>query len=61
MRNEARPYARKAAYDPEVTRIVGVRLKPETLKQLRIIAADMDVTVCSLLRDYAERLATPAH
>jgi hypothetical protein len=57
MEKETRPYARKSAYDPDVTRVVGVRIKPETLKQLRLLATEDDLTVSSLLRREAERLA----
>lgn len=52
------PYTRKSAYDPEVSRVVGVRISPELLKRLRHIAAERDLTVCSLLRNEAERLAS---
>lgn len=57
MQKEARPYTRKSAYDPDVTRVVGVRIKPETLKQLRLLATEQDLTVCTILRREAERLA----
>jgi hypothetical protein len=57
MEKQAGPYTRKSAYDPDVTRIVGVRMKPDTLRKLRLIAANADKTVCSMLREYAERLA----
>ncbi|KGW65065.1 hypothetical protein Y039_1354 [Burkholderia pseudomallei MSHR1029] len=52
------PYTRKSAYDPDVSRVVGVRISPELLKRLRFIAAERDLTVCSLLRKEAERLVS---
>jgi len=54
MIKDSKPYTRKSAYDPDVTRIVGIRVKPDTLKQLRLIAAEQDLTVCSLMRRQAE-------
>lgn len=58
MKSPVGPYTRKSAYDPEVSRVVGVRIKPELLKRLRHIAAERDLTVCRLLRNEAERLAS---
>lgn len=58
MTSPPRPYTRKTAYDPDVSRVVGVRISPELLKRLRFIAAERDLTVCSLLRNEAERLVS---
>lgn len=58
MKSPPGPYTRKTAYDPDVSRVVGVRISPELLKRLRLVAAERDLTVCSLLRNEAERLVS---
>ena len=42
--------------DPETTRVVSLRVSPETLKALRILAAEEDMTVCAMLKTQAEKL-----
>ncbi|MBV8272796.1 MAG: hypothetical protein JO067_11060 [Cupriavidus sp.] len=49
-------YARKYC-DPDESRVVSVRMPPSTLKALRMVAAERDMTVSSLLRLEVERIA----
>jgi hypothetical protein len=53
-----KPRKPREPYDPGVSRVVSIRVHPETLKQLRHIAAERDLTVCSLLKIAAERLVS---
>lgn len=50
------PFARKGA-DPDVSRTISCRVRPDTLKALRMLAAQQDLTVCAMLTREAERLA----
>lgn len=50
-------YSRKGPYDPQVSRVISCRVRPETLKALRMVAAQRDMTVCAMLAREAERLA----
>lgn len=49
-------FARKGA-DPDISRVISCRVRPETLKALRMLAAEQDLTVCAMLTREAERLA----
>jgi hypothetical protein len=55
---ETKPFSRPSTgLDPAVSRVVSIRVPTETLKRLRIAAAEQDMTVSSLLKREAERLA----
>jgi hypothetical protein len=58
MTKVCKPRTRHDPYDPNVTRVVSIRVLPETLKHLRLIAAEADLTVCSMLRIQAEKLVS---
>lgn len=53
-----KPRKLRKPYDPEVSRVVSIRVHPDTLKELRHIAAERDLTVCSLLKKEAERVVS---
>ncbi|MBC8735612.1 hypothetical protein F6X40_01870 [Paraburkholderia sp. UCT31] len=46
-----RPYAEDG------TRVISLRVTPATLKSLRLLAVELDRSVCDLLREQAEKLA----
>lgn len=49
-------------YEENGTRVISLRVSPTTLKRLRLLAVDMDRSVCDLLREKAEQLVeTVAH
>jgi len=56
MTKVSKPYTRGFA-DPNESRVVSIRVHPDTLKSLRILAAEHDMTVCALLRAVAEKIA----
>ena len=60
MTKVCKPRTRHDAYDPNITRVVSIRVHPDTLKRLRFMAANDDKTVCSMLREHAEKLAEAA-
>jgi hypothetical protein len=60
MTKVCKPRTRHDPYSPEVTRVVSIRVDPSTLKSLRLIAAEKDLTVCSMLRIAAEQIAGDA-
>jgi hypothetical protein len=57
MTKVSKPRTRRDPYDPGVTRVISIRVHPDTLRKLRFMAADADKTVCSLLGEQAEYLA----
>ena len=61
MSELSKPRNRRDPYDPGVSRVVSIRVQPSTLKQLRLLATEKDLTVCSLLRIEAERIAATSH
>jgi antitoxin component of RelBE/YafQ-DinJ toxin-antitoxin module len=60
MTKVCKPRTRHDPYSSEATRVVSIRVDPETLKSLRHIAADKNLTVCSMLRIAAEQIAGDA-
>jgi hypothetical protein len=50
-----KPYTRGFA-NPDDSRVVSLRVTPETLKALRILAAEEDMTVCAMLKQHAEKM-----
>lgn len=57
MTKACKPRTRHEPYAPEATRVISIRVDPSTLKSLRLIAAEQDLTVCSMLRIAAEKIA----
>jgi hypothetical protein len=47
-------------YGEDRTRVVSIRIKPTTLRKLRLIAAERDLTVCRMLMLEAERITGQA-
>jgi hypothetical protein len=60
MTKVSKPRTRHEPYSPEMTRVVSIRVDPSILKSLRLIAAEKDLTVCSMLRIAAEQIAGDA-
>ncbi len=48
--------AKAKPYEQEGTRVISLRVMPETLRSLRLIAVEQDRSVCDLMREQAERL-----
>jgi len=58
MNAEVKRRARRDPYDPDVSRVVSIRVQAGVLKQLRLLATERDLTVCGMLRIEAERIAS---
>ena len=43
-------------YEENGSRVISLRVSPATLKSLRLLAVNMDRSVCDLLREKAEQL-----